>query len=96
MTEEEARKQLNGRGMKAKHQWKQARPKMFRDLEQKGQLYQALVKAQERAFEILQQSLRQGMTYEQANELANDDLFLPEESETPNLGESLPGETVPV
>ena len=88
--QEDARKKLIGRGRVALQQWKDARPKMCRELEKNNELVPAVVKAQERAAKVYYQARKNGANHETADELANQEIFLPSEEEHPNLGDPLP------
>ncbi len=88
--QEDTREKLIGRGWKALQQWKEARPKMCRELEKDGQLVPMVVRAQERAAKVYYRARANGANHETADELANQEIFLPSEEEHPNLGDPHP------
>ena len=54
----------------AAREWKQNRPKLWKALSLRGELYQALKDAGDQADEYIQEALRQGMSLQQAEEVA--------------------------
>lgn len=60
--------------------WKQFRPRMTRELTRQGQLEQAVYEAVSRALAQEQALVAQGLERDQAWELVQQDLFLPEET----------------
>ena len=76
---------LSWLGELAKKNWKEARPEMYRDLEQAGNLDKALLWAQEKATEELVLLIQQGVPHFMAQELATQKLMLPTEKEQPIL-----------
>ena len=77
---------LAGLGLPIKRHLKENRPKMYGELEQSGQLDQYCLDAQERALDVLEQALKRELAYDQAQELVNEEAFLPAESDLPELG----------
>lgn len=64
----------------AENNWREWNPKLVKKLEQSGQLNERLDRAATRAVEIFQQAEENGLAENQAQELANQELFLPSES----------------
>lgn len=61
-------------------------PEMCREMEKDGTLLPSLLAAQHRALGILEQQLEGGMGYAEAETIALEDQFLPEEEVQPELG----------
>lgn len=82
--------QLTLWGQQAKEHWKQYRPKMYRDLQQQGQLQRMLYRAQEATKEEYAQMVHAGMDSRTAWEMVRERyLFLPDEKDVPMLGMGL-------
>src|SRR5712692_10846470 len=64
--EEEPRNYLGNLARQIKRHWQEHRPRMYRELEQRGQLHQALVQAQNQTSDALHRLLTQGVPYDQA------------------------------
>jgi hypothetical protein len=80
---------LTNFGHLAKAHWKEHRPRMYRELEQSGQLEEALYAAQELTKDALANLLSQGVPDNQAWEAVRENwLLLPSEEQVPNLGEN--------
>ena len=68
---------MTARGRRAEYQWKQAQPQTVEGLKKEGVFYQMLVKTQRRARLVFDQARRNGASYEQAEEFAMQEMFLP-------------------
>src|SRR5713101_7331318 len=80
--QEEPRNYLGSLGQQIKRHWQEHRPRMYRKLEQNGQLHQALVQAQNQTSDALHSLLRQGVPYDQAWESVREEwAFLPGEDD---------------
>lgn len=72
----------------AKRHWQQYRPKMYQQLQQSGQLHQALLSAQEWTAQTLARLEQQGVPSLQAKEVVMQEwVLLPSEEDVPALGE---------
>ena len=77
---------LGSLGLQIKAHWKEHRPKMFKALEQAGQLEASVHAAQELTADALSDLLDQGLPYNQAWELVREEwAFLPSEDNVPVL-----------
>ncbi len=73
---------LSNLGRQIKAHWRQYRPKMYRAMEEAGQLDKAVYEAQERTGEALADLVEKGMDWNQAWELIREEwAFLPSEDE---------------
>ena len=80
--------QLSPWAIQAKEHWKKYRPKLHRELQEKGLLDQRAEKAAQQTQDELDELLSEGMNYDQAWELVREKyLFLPSEEDVPKLGE---------
>jgi hypothetical protein len=80
--QEEPQNYLGLLGQKIKWHWQEHRPRMYRELEQSGQLHQALQDAQGLTSDALHRLLQQGVPYGQAWESVREEwAFLPSEEE---------------
>ena len=86
MTEQEAKKKLSTWGWRAEEQWTLARPKLVKELKRSGTFYQTLKNRSEKAVEMAAMLRNQGLDPYQAEELALENLFLPQEDLQPILG----------
>jgi len=82
--QEEPQNYLGLLGQKIKWHWQEHRPRMYRELEQSGQLHQALQDAQGLTSDALHRLLQQGVPYGQAWESVREEwAFLPSEADQP-------------
>ena len=82
--QEEPQNYLGLLGQKIKWHWQEHRPRMYRELEQSGQLHQALQDAQGLTSDALHRLLQQGVPYGQAWESVREEwAFLPSEQDEP-------------
>ena len=84
--EEEPRNYLGNLARQIKRHWQEHRPRMYRELEQRGKLHQVLVQAQNRTSDALRSLLVKGVPYDQAWESVREEwAFLPSEADEPAL-----------
>ena len=82
--QEEPQTYLGLLGEKIKWHWQEHRPRMYRELEQRGQLHQALLQAQNQTSDALHRLLKQGVPYDQAWESVREEwAVLPSEADEP-------------
>ena len=62
--EEEPRNYLGNLGQQIKRHWQEHRPRLYCELEQRGQLHQAPVQAQNQTSDSLHSLLKQGAPYD--------------------------------
>jgi len=80
--EEEPRNYLGNLGQQIKRHWQEHHTRMYHELEQRGQLHQALVRAQNQTSDALHHLLKQGVPYDQAWESVREEwAFLPTEAD---------------
>ena len=71
---------LNRFGLMAKEHWKEYRPRMYKELEDSGQLEERLYQAQEQTADMLAELISQGMSDDMAWEFVREQwILLPEE-----------------
>lgn len=68
---------------------KQHRPKMFRELKNRGTLNATVLRMQDQANRKMDALERGGLYHHEAWEIMKDDVLLPSEEDVPNLGETM-------
>ena len=72
---------------KIRQHWEKFRPKMYQELQQKGQLQKSLENADNWTREGISDLVEKGLPLNQAKEMMNEQwAFLPAETEEPKLG----------
>lgn len=93
--EQEAKKSLGPIGWQLERNWREFRPRMVRELEAKGKLYQTLAKVAENVVEqkmliferLMEKGWDMGMAWLVAHDEALNQYLYPSEEELPKLGE---------
>jgi hypothetical protein len=69
----------------AGHHLRQHRPKLYRELQQSGRLQAFLQERGKAASDLLGSLVEQGRSWDQAWEVAKDEIYLPTEADVPKL-----------
>jgi hypothetical protein len=86
------RDDLDSQGLAAERHWRKFLPKMCRELEAKGELYDALVEAQEAAEQLMEDLWKKHVPAEVSEELAEREfILLPAEEDEPEVNPEQPG-----
>jgi hypothetical protein len=75
--------------MLANEHWKVHRPRLYSELQRKGTLTKVLAETQESASDMMIRLIQRGMYEHEAWEIVSRQcIFLPDEEDMPNLGET--------
>jgi len=77
--------QLSRFAVLAGNHLRQHRPKLYRELQQSGRLQAFLQERGKAASDLLGSLVESGRSWDQAWELAKDEIYLPTEQDVPNL-----------